>query len=125
MPLGGSRLGAGRPKGALNRATVENKATLAELARSHTTEALETLVDVMKHGKTPSARVAAASAILDRGYGKPPAVLEIPEDVEQISWSAVYASISTEALEEMLNAVRQQPSIALPLDPLKVHKEPS
>ena len=45
---------------------------MRELARKHTTDALKTLVDIMKHKLLPaSARVAAANAILDRGYGKP------------------------------------------------------
>ena len=30
------------------------------------------LVDITKNGRTDSARVSAANAILDRGYGKPP-----------------------------------------------------
>lgn len=41
-------------------------------AREHTQEAIETLVTIMKDGKQPSAaRVAAANALLDRGYGRP------------------------------------------------------
>ena len=30
------------------------------------------LIDVALNGRTDAARVSAASAILDRGYGKPP-----------------------------------------------------
>ena|SRR6478672_9704053 len=42
-----------------------------ELARSHTTAAIKTLAEIMQNEKAPCpARVAAASAILDRGYGK-------------------------------------------------------
>ncbi len=44
---------------------------LRELARTHTELALETLVGVCMNGETEGARVAAANAILDRGYGKP------------------------------------------------------
>jgi hypothetical protein len=44
-----------------------------ELARSHTTAAIETLAEIMQNEKAPCpARVAAASAILDRGWGKAP-----------------------------------------------------
>ena len=44
-----------------------------ELARTHTGEAVETLVSIMKNPKAaPAARVSAANALLDRGYGKPP-----------------------------------------------------
>jgi len=43
-----------------------------ELAREHTAVALGTLVTVMKNAKAPpAARVAAANALLDRGYGRP------------------------------------------------------
>jgi hypothetical protein len=42
------------------------------LARSHTETAISTLVGVMNQSAAPpAARVAAASAILDRGWGKP------------------------------------------------------
>jgi Family of unknown function (DUF5681) len=45
---------------------------LKELAKAHTTAAIRALVDVMKSKKSPAAaRVAAASALLDRGHGKP------------------------------------------------------
>ena len=73
---GGRRPGAGRPKGALASATIEQKGTLADLARSHTTTAINVLVAVAKSSDSDSARVSAASAILDRGYGKPAQALE-------------------------------------------------
>jgi hypothetical protein len=43
-----------------------------ELARQKSPEAINTLTDIMRDGKAPpAARVAAANALLDRGYGKP------------------------------------------------------
>ena len=48
-------------------------AEVKELARAHTGEAIETLVSIMTNTKSaPAARVSAANALLDRGYGKPP-----------------------------------------------------
>jgi hypothetical protein len=48
-------------------------AEVRELAREHTSEAVETLVSIMTNPKAaPAARVSAANALLDRGYGKPP-----------------------------------------------------
>jgi hypothetical protein len=42
------------------------------LARRHTKRAIKTLSEIMQDEKAPpAARVAAASAILDRGYGRP------------------------------------------------------
>ena len=68
---GGKRPGAGKPKGAKNKATVKQKATLQDLARKHTKEALATLLYVAKEGESEAARVSAANSLLDRGYGKP------------------------------------------------------
>ena len=43
-----------------------------ELAREHTPEAIATLVAIMREGQSEASRVAAADAILDRGWGRPP-----------------------------------------------------
>lgn len=71
MSSGGIREGAGRPPGSPNRATVDMKARMYQLAREYTLTAFETLLDVAENGKSDSARITAATAILDRGYGKP------------------------------------------------------
>jgi hypothetical protein len=68
---GGMREGSGRPAGAGNKATSELKASLSELAREYTNDALDTLVEVMQSSQSDSARIAAATVILDRGYGRP------------------------------------------------------
>jgi hypothetical protein len=53
----------GMPKGALD---------VKQLAREHTSSAIETLAAIMHDsGAQPSARVAAAIHLLDRGFGKP------------------------------------------------------
>lgn len=69
---GGKRPGAGRKKGSRAVATIEQGGTLAELARRHSGEAIAALVKVMKEAESEAARVSAANAILDRGYGRPP-----------------------------------------------------
>ncbi|MBR0901202.1 DUF5681 domain-containing protein [Bradyrhizobium liaoningense] len=44
-----------------------------ELARTHTTDAIEGLARIAKDKKAPAAaRVSAWNALLDRAYGKPP-----------------------------------------------------
>ena len=43
---------------------------VGELARSYTAEAIDTLVDLMRHGKDERVRGTAAQALLDRGWGK-------------------------------------------------------
>ena len=53
---------SGRPK---------DEYKVAELARSYTSEAIDTLVELMRHGKDERVRGTAAQALLDRGWGKP------------------------------------------------------
>ena len=68
---GGFREGSGRPLGASSKATQEAKARISDIAKEYSQDAIETLVDVMRNGSSDNARIAAATAILDRGYGKP------------------------------------------------------
>lgn len=50
---------------------------IRSLARGHTESALKTLAAIMRQPKSPAAaRVAAAQALLDRGWGKPSQPLE-------------------------------------------------
>ena len=50
---------------------------IRSIARSHTRTAINVLVGVMRcKDATPAARVSAANAILDRGWGKAPQALE-------------------------------------------------
>ena len=71
----GERRG-GRVAGTPNKCTK----TLKELAREYTPKALKTLAQIMETGESEAARVSAANAILDRGYGKPSTVLAGDED---------------------------------------------
>lgn len=71
MPRGGKREGAGRPKGGRSAATKDQIANISEMARMHSETALDALVQIAQCGESESARVSAASAILDRAYGKP------------------------------------------------------
>jgi len=74
MSRGGKREGAGRPKGAVNKAT----ASVREAAQSFTTDALSTLAEIMRDPEHPAAaRVSAAQALLDRGHGKPTQSVEL------------------------------------------------
>ena len=53
---------------------------VAELARSYTLEAIDTLVELMREGKDERVRWTAAQALLDRGWGK--AKLEVVTGAE-------------------------------------------
>ncbi len=49
---------------------------IRSMARTHTEKALKTLAAIMRQTKAPpAARVAAAQALLDRGWGKPAQVV--------------------------------------------------
>jgi hypothetical protein len=69
---GGKRLGAGRPKGRKSAKTLEIEAA----AKAFSGDALRALVAIARKGISESARVAAATALLDRGYGRPRQALE-------------------------------------------------
>jgi hypothetical protein len=80
MARGGKREGAGRKKGSKDRnprsspiiiSKAQEKRELREAARQFTDDALKTLAAICKEGQSESARVSAACALLDRGYGRP------------------------------------------------------
>jgi hypothetical protein len=63
LPKGVSGNPGGRPK---------VLGDVQELARQRSPEAIDTLSNIMRDTKAPpAARVAAANALLDRGFGKP------------------------------------------------------
>jgi hypothetical protein len=81
---------------------------LQELARHHAPGALETLVEIMVSPKAaPAARIAAANAILDRGFGKPaPLMSATPLDPRTLSDSELI-----ELIEETKNEIALARSI--------------
>jgi hypothetical protein len=85
MARGGKREGAGRKKGSKDTrprsspviiAPAQEKRELREAARLFTEDALKTLAAICNGGQSEAARVSAACALLDRGYGKPTQQLE-------------------------------------------------
>jgi hypothetical protein len=65
MSVKGQRFG-GRAKGTPNKATAEIKM----VARQYGREAISLLAQMMRSAADAKVRVMAASALLDRGYGK-------------------------------------------------------
>jgi hypothetical protein len=98
---GGHRPGAGRPKGVINRATREQKGRIEDLAKAHSPKALKTLVDVAEKGVSESARVTAATALLDRAYGRP---RQSHEHTGADGGPIEYANLSDEELEARIVA---------------------
>jgi len=97
MPRGGHRNGAGRPPGRRNGHSRKTGRTLRELARGHTEDAITVLLEVARDGSSESARVTAATALLDRGWGRP-----TPDPPEAIPLRAVM-----ELQEKMATATMQ------------------
>ena len=68
----------GRPK---RPATIEARRIFRDVltaARERTQDAIDTLASIMRDPKAPAAaRVSAAQALLDRGYGKPAQAIEV------------------------------------------------
>ena len=100
--MGGYREGAGRPKGAKNKATLELKG----LAQQHTEDALKTLVEIMLSAESSAqARVAAANSVLDRGFGKPHQSIEA-------EITGTVADITDEELDKRIAEIAKQTGIA-------------
>lgn len=58
---------SGRPK-----VLLPDGRSLTDIAKAHTDDAIDTLVEVMHDDEAPhAARVSAATSILDRGWGRP------------------------------------------------------
>jgi hypothetical protein len=59
-------------------------ASLQLAARAHMHSALKTLITIAKAGKSEASHVAAATAILDRAFGKPIQSVEMTMDTNMI-----------------------------------------
>jgi len=83
-------------------------ADVQALARSYTTEAIETLVGIANDPKAPpGARVAAANALLDRAWGRAQASLTIHQEAERPSPAKVQEALNA-AVAACLPGMLQQ-----------------
>ena len=89
--IGGRKKGTpktgGRKKGTPNRHTAEVK----ELAQNHGPECIERLVEIAKGDNVPAA-VAACKELLDRGWGKAVAAIEVSGQVSLLDCFAALAA---------------------------------
>jgi hypothetical protein len=80
----GGNAGKGRRPGVPNKAT----AAVREIAQKYTVEAVEALAAVMRDATAPpAARVSAATALLDRGHGKPTQPVSGDDEMPPVSLS--------------------------------------
>ncbi len=88
---------SGNPKG---RPSI--KGEVETLARSYTGEALETLADLMRNGASDNTRMAAANALLNRGWGLPRQAIDgslaiapaPPKPIERMSLAELEAELA-------------------------------
>jgi hypothetical protein len=88
---------SGNPKG---RPSIKGEVEM--LARTYTVEALETLADLMRNGVSDNARMAAANALLNRGWGLPRQAIDgslaiapaPPKPIERMSLAEVEAELA-------------------------------
>jgi hypothetical protein len=72
---------SGNPRGRPKHLSPDGR-TIQDLAREFTQDAFDTLVEIMADVETPpKTRVSAASAILDRGWGRPKQEIEAGENM--------------------------------------------
>ena len=89
---GGFRKGtSGNPRGRPHTLTA-----VAPMARRHSAAAIRTLAEIAEKGSPDSARIAAAVALLDRGFGRPAASVEL-----DLTLHKSFASMSLEELQEL------------------------
>ena len=91
MLVNSSALAGGRPR---------DEHRVAELARSYTKEAIDTLVDLMRHSKDDRVHGTAAKALLERGWGKPRVEVATTRKSESQSF--------IEALQEVAERVKER-----------------
>ena len=76
---------------------------IRDLAREHTETAINALVHIAQKGKQESARVAAASALLDRGWGRPTQPIAGDDDMPPVGISGT--AVATLTAEERAGLV--------------------
>lgn len=78
-------------------------AEVRELARQHTKAAIQALADIMADGDKDAARVAAAEALLNRGWGRPEQAVQL-EGADGESLTVVVQSLAEVTREEATQA---------------------
>jgi len=63
-------------------------AEVRELARQYTEQSIQTLVTLMQSAGSERTRLAAASELLDRGYGRPPQAIDLGGPIQIVNYDS-------------------------------------
>lgn len=113
---GGARPGAGRKAKvrALNvvaALTTPPPDEIDGVAQRHAGTAIDSLVKLLMHGGSESAKIAAAKEILDRGYGKP--AVEIGGDAAMLPFMTAPLSLQPSISADIRAAARKYANLAV------------
>src|SRR5947207_15786891 len=90
-------------------------AEVRDLARSYTAIVIEKLAHLVQHAKSEQASIAAASALLDRGWGKPTQPLSGDDAMPPIGVSGTaVAALTPEERTQLVAAIVQGLMVASP-----------
>ena len=94
--VGGFSKGQSANPGGRRKKTAED-IEVQQIARQHGATAIDALVKIATKGKSESARVSAAIALLDRGFGKPTQPVE--SDVNLVNYGISAVPMTSEEWE--------------------------
>lgn len=90
---------SGRPK-----LRLPDGRSLRDLAREHTEECINALISIVRDSENDPARRAAATDLLDRGWGKPTQPIAGDPDMPPVNWAdapdAVLAWMASQSLPD-------------------------
>jgi len=85
-------------------------AEVKQLARQHTALAIQKLAHIAEHGHSEMAQIAAANALLDRGWGRPTQPVSGDDEMPPvgIGWGALNAAERDCLVAVLVEGLRQQ-----------------
>ncbi len=87
-------------------------AEVRELSRQYTEEAIQTLVTLMQSAKLERTRLAAASELLDRGYGRPPQAIDLGGPIPILNYEAERLTKLTEKELRRLDEITRKLAVS-------------
>ena len=85
-------------------------AEVKQLARQHTALAIQKLAHIAEHGHSEMAQIAAANALLDRGWGRPTQPVSGDDEMPPvgIGWGALHEAERDQLVAVLVEGLRQE-----------------